>query len=527
MRKGLQGKSETLSEKQNRKRGEWVIRMDEKYIISIDQSTQGTKAILFDENGELLRREDMGHRQIVSEQGFVSHDPEEIYRNVIRVVNRLLNHSGIDRRRVCGVGISNQRETTLVWDRATGKPAADAIVWQCSRAAKIAEAHERMGHGEKILKKTGLKLSPYFPASKLEWMMQNIDGLRMRESRNELCMGTIDAWLVYRLTGGKSYKTDYSNASRTQLFNIRELKWDEELCELFGIHIENLPEVCDSDSCYGWTDFEGALEQPVPIHSVLGDSHAALFGQGCLMPGMIKATYGTGSSVMMNVGDRPVSGKSGIVSSLAWKMQGQVKYVLEGNINYTGAVVSWLKNEMRMISEPGETEALCREAEQDDGLYLVPAFTGLGAPYWNSRTKGILCGITRTTGREEVVRAGVESIAYQIRDIVDAMAQDLRHSNGSAEAGLDSALELRVDGGPTKNEYLMQFQSDILGKEVSVSQTEEMSGIGAACAAGIALGIYDRDILNHLKRKHFYTQMDPELRDKKYSGWKKAVGMIL
>lgn len=501
--------------------------MEEKYIISIDQSTQGTKAILFDENGDLLRRGDLAHRQIINEQGFVSHDPEEIYRNVIRVVNLLLNNSGIDRRKVCGVGISNQRETTLVWDKRTGKPVADAIVWQCSRAAQIAERHGAMGHGEMILKKTGLRLSPYFPACKLEWMMQNIDGLQERESRHELCMGTIDTWLVYRLTGGKSYKTDYSNASRTQLFNIKELKWDEELCSMFGIHRESLPEVCDSDSCFGWTDFEGALEQPVPIHCVLGDSHAALFGQGCLTPGMIKATYGTGSSVMMNVGDRPVFGKSGIVSSLAWKMQGQVKYVLEGNINYTGAVVSWLKQELKMIANPGETEVLCRVAEQDDELYLVPAFTGLGAPYWNSQAKGILCGITRTTGKEEIVRAGVESIAYQIRDIVDAMEQDIQYGRESSEAGLSGVMELRVDGGPTRNDYLMQFQSDILGKKVSVSQAEEMSGIGAACAAGIALGVYDSDILDHLNRKYFCPQMNQDMRHKKYTGWKNAVGMIL
>lgn len=501
--------------------------MEEKYIISIDQSTQGTKAMLFDVNGTLLLREDLPHRQIINEQGFVSHDPEEIYRNVIGVVGRLLDHADIDRSKVCGVGISNQRETTLIWDRKTGKPAADAIVWQCSRAKKISEAHEAMGHGDKILEKTGLKLSPYFPASKLEWMLENIEGLSERESRRELCMGTIDTWLVYRLTGGQSYKTDYSNASRTQLFNIRDLRWDEELCGWFGIHAESLPEVCDSDSCFGWTDFEGTLEHPVPIHGVLGDSHAALFGQGCVMPGMIKATYGTGSSVMMNVGDEPVFSRSGVVTSLAWKMRGQVQYVLEGNINYTGAVVSWLKDEMKMVSDPGETERLCREAEKDDELYFVPAFTGLGAPYWNSQAKGILCGITRTTGREETVRAGVESIAYQIRDIVDAMIEDIEHNRHSGNMALDSVLELRVDGGPTKNGYLMQFQSDILGKCVSVSQAEEMSGIGAACAAGIALGVYDSKIIDKIRRKQFAPKMDKSLRAEKYAGWKNAVGMIL
>lgn len=296
---------------------------------------------------------------------------------------------------------------------------------------------------------------------------------------------------------------------------------------MFGIHTESLPEVCDSDSCFGRTDFEGVLGQQVPIHGVLGDSHAALFGQGCVMPGMIKATYGTGSSVMMNVGDEPVFSRSGVVSSLAWKMQGQLQYVLEGNINYTGAVVSWLKDEMKMVSDPGETERLCREAEKDDELYFVPAFTGLGAPYWNSQAKGILCGITRTTGREETVRAGVECIAYQIRDIVDAMIEDIEHNKHSGNMALDSVLELRVDGGPTKNGYLMQFQSDILGKCVSVSQAEEMSGIGAACAAGIALGVYDCGIVEKISRRQFRPQMDETLRAKKYAGWKNAVGMIL
>lgn len=501
--------------------------MEEKYIISIDQSTQGTKALLFDDKGELLSREDMAHRQIVDEKGFVSHDPEEIYRNVIIVVNKLLDRSCIDRDKVCGVGITNQRETSLIWDRKTGKPEADAIVWQCSRAKEITKAHEAMGCGKMVFGKTGLKLSPYFPASKLEWMLQNIEGLRAREENHELCMGTIDTWLVYKLTGGRSYKTDYSNASRTQLFNIRELTWDKELCSIFGIHAESLPKVCDSDSCFGWTDFEGALRSPVPIHGVLGDSHAALFGQGCLAPGKIKATYGTGSSVMMNVGGDPVFGRSGVVTSLAWKMQGKVQYVLEGNINYTGAVISWLKDEMRMVSDPAETERLCRAAEQDDELYFVPAFTGLGAPYWNSRAKGILCGITRTSGLEETVRAGVESIAYQIRDIVDAMAEDIEFNRQSGNMALDSAVELRVDGGPSKNGYLMQFQSDILGTNVSVSLAEEMSGIGAACAAGIALGVYNNDILNRINRKHFCPQMEKELRDKKYAGWKRAVSMIL
>jgi len=322
---------------------------------------------------------------------------------------------------------------------------------------------------------------------------------------------------VYKLTGGLSYKTDYSNASRTQLFHLSELKWDEKICGLFGIHTSSLPVVCDSDSCFGMTDFEGLLPHPVPIHGVLGDSHAALFGQGCLLPGTGKATYGTGSSIMMNTGDTPIRSKNGLVSSIGWKLGGKLVYVLEGNINYTGAAISWLKDQVRLIDSAGETEHLCRAAVKDDDLYFVPAFTGLGAPYWNSACRGSLSGIGRTTGREEIVRACVESIAYQIRDVVDAMG---------ADAGI-CPESLRVDGGPTKNTYLMQFQSDMLGSEVLVSDSEEMSAIGAACAAGIVLGILPADVTEQIKRTAYHPQMDEELRIKKWNGWKRAVVSIL
>ena len=330
-------------------------------------------------------------------------------------------------------------------------------------------------------------------------------------------MGTIDTWLVYKLTRGMVYKTDYSNASRTQLFNIFDLKWDEELCETFRIPMNSLPEICDSDSCFGMTDFEGLLSAEIPIHSVMGDSHAALFGQGCVQPGMIKATYGTGSSVMMNTGIVPVQSDNGVVTSLAWKLDGEVNYVMEGNINYTGAAITWLKDEVRLIDSASETEGLSRAAIQDDSLYFIPAFTGLGAPYWNSKAKGLLCGITRTTRREEIVRAAVESIAYQIQDIVETFVRD---------AG-KSVMELRVDGGPTRNAYLMQFQSDILNTKVSVSEAEEMSGIGVAYAAGIALGIYEKHVAEKIGRKIYEAEMEETLRDKKKNGWKEAVGMIL
>ena len=490
--------------------------MEKKYIISIDQSTQGTKALLFDQEGNLIRRTDMAHRQIVNEKGWVSHDPEEIYRNTIRVVKDLVEEAGIDRSLVQGIGISNQRETTLIWNKMTNEPIADAIVWQCSRATEICERPEIQAAVEKIREKTGLRLSPYFPAAKMTWLLENTEQGQELAAQHRLCFGTIDTWLVYRLTKGKEYKTDYSNASRTQLFNIFDLKWDEEICGLFGIQPEDLPQVCDSDSEFGQTDFEGFFEKPIPIHAVLGDSHGALFGQGCLGRGDIKATYGTGSSIMMNIGETPVLSTHGVVTSLAWGMNGKVNYVLEGNINYTGAVISWLKDDVRLIDSPGETEALCREAKADDELYLVPAFTGLGAPHWKSNAKAALTGITRTTGKAEIVRAGIECIAYQITDVVRAMEADA----GAPVRGL------RVDGGPTKNAYLMQFQSDILNGDVLVPQAEELSGIGAAYAAGIAMGIYNMDLFSKMERKTYSPEMQEEVRERKYQGWKEAVGNI-
>lgn len=451
--------------------------MAEKYIISIDQSTQGTKALLLDAKANILRREDICHRQIVSDEGWVSHDAKEIYENTIAVVRRLVEQSQIAPENVCGVGISNQRETCLAWNKMTGQPIADAIVWQCSRAKDICARLEEQGIGEMIEDRTGLKLSPYFPASKLSWLLEYVEGAKELAQSGQLCMGTMDAWLVYCLTGKNEYKTDYSNASRTQLFNIHTLEWDTEICGLFGID-------------------------------------AALYAQGCLKPGMTKATYGTGSSIMMNTGETAIKSTHGVVTSLAWKIEGKVNYVLEGNINYTGAVITWLKNDVKLISSPGETETLCEIAAQDDELYLVPAFSGLGAPYWNSQAKGILSGITRTTGREEIVRAGVESIAYQIADVVDAMSQD---------AGM-SARKLRVDGGPTRNAYLMQFQSDILNADVDVSKAEEMSALGAAYVAGIAMGLYDKGIAKRMERTTYLPQMEPERRKKKRDGWIAAVG---
>ena len=488
-----------------------------RYVLGIDQSTQGTKALLFDEEGTLICRTDLPHKQYINEKGWVEHDPEEIYANTLAVVKNLVEKAGINKNDLAVLGISNQRETAMVWNRTTGKPVYNAVVWQCARGAQICEEIEKAEDADMIRSHTGLQLSPYFSAAKIAWVLKNVGGVQELADKGELCCGTIDSWLVYKLTGGKEFRTDYSNASRTQMFNISELKWDKQVCGLFGIPMSALPEVTDSDGDYGITEFDGYLDHEIPIRGVLGDSHGALFGQGCVETGMIKSTYGTGSSIMMNIGDKPVFSNR-VVTSLAWKLGGEVNYVLEGNINYTGAVITWLKDDLELISSPGETEQLAKESNPADKSYLVPAFTGLGAPYWDSEATGILTGMTRTTKRKEIVRAALDCIAYQITDVIKAM---------STESGIDIS-ELRVDGGPTKNKYLMQFQSDIAHVTVQVPSSEELSGIGAAYAAGIAAGIYNKkEVLNKMTRIRFTPQMQPEERAQKYAGWKNAVEQVL
>jgi len=490
--------------------------MEKNYLISIDQSTQGTKALLFDKNGTLMCRADVPHKQIVNDLGWVSHNPEEIYENVIKAVRGVLAKANVSPENILGIGISNQRETSVLWDKKTGLSLNDAIVWQCARATEICERDDVKASSQKVFEKTGIKLSPYFPASKIAWLIENTEGAKEKQKRHEICHGTVDSYLVYRLTNGEVYATDYSNASRTQLFNIFELKWDEEICKLFGINPEDMPKVMDSNACYGYTDFEGLFTEPIPIQSVLGDSHGALFGQGCRMAGMAKATYGTGSSIMMNIGENPLLSKNGLVTSLAWGIDGKVNYVLEGNLNYTGAVITWLKDDMELIESAADTESLAMAANKNDSLYLVPAFTGLGAPYWNSHAKAAIVGMDRTTKKKELVRAALECIAYQITDIIKAMGQD---------AG-EAISELRVDGGPTRNGYLMQFQSDISGLKVQVPNQEELSGIGAAYLAGISLGLWNEEIFSKMKRNTYSPVMDEKVSKEKYAGWMAAVEKV-
>ncbi len=490
------------------------------YILGIDQSTQGTKALILNESGQLLARADRSHCQMIDENGWVQHDPGEIYRNLLLVVKEAVEKASIEKSEIAGIGISNQRETALVWDR-DGNPVYPAVVWQCARGQEICDrlrANQTMDADTFIRERTGLPLSPYFSAAKIAWILEHVEGVKERAKEGSLCCGTMDTFLVYRLTGGKSYGTDYSNASRTQLFNIRTLAWDEEICRMFGIQREMLAEVLDSDAFYGMTDLEGYLNRPIPIHSVFGDSHGALFGQGCLQEGMGKATYGTGSSVMMNVGDKPVFSKHGLASSLAFAVGGKVYYALEGNVNYTGAVITWLQKELKLIESPKETEEWANKASKEDKSYFVPAFSGLGAPYWNSKATGMFTGITRITGKAEMIRASLDCIAYQITDVLNAMAED---------AGIQMK-ELRVDGGPTRNLYLMQFQSDVAGIPVCIPEEEELSGIGAAYAAGVRLKVYDRaELFAGRKSSVYMPSMAEEIRREKYGGWKAAVEKVL
>lgn len=490
--------------------------MDE-LVLSIDQSTQGTKALLFGRDGGLLVRRDIPHRQMIDEKGWVEHDPEEIWSNVLKLVPMVLAEAGAGPGAVCVLGITNQRETAMAWDRETGRPVHHAIVWQCARGESICSELAEQGYADRIREATGLTLSPYFSAAKLAWIMRNVPEARTLAAQHRLCMGTMDSWLVYRLTGGREFRTDFSNAARTQLFNIHSLEWDSSICRAFGIPEDALPELTASDGDFGSTDIDGLLPQPVPIRAVMGDSNAALFGQGCTEPGMVKATYGTGSSVMMNTGSRLVESKD-LAVSIAWGSRKDITYVLEGNINYSGAVITWLKDDMKLIDSPAETAQLARSANPADTTYLVPAFSGLGAPYWDADARAMACGMTRTTGRAEFVKAALEAIAYQITDIATVMEQ-------AASLRIE---ELRTDGGATGNDYLMQFQSDILGRQVAISATPELSALGAAFMAGEAIGLYNETMLLAATGKRTLSPKMPEdVRQAKYDGWLQAVKRVL
>ena len=488
------------------------------YILGIDQSTQGTKVLLFDEAGTICYKAAKSHKQYIDEKGWVEHDSDEIWRHLKDLIRDMLDKTEINGKAIKAVGISNQRETAMAWHRQTGKPVYRAIVWQCARGAAICEELRRKGLDSLIKNTTGLPLSPYFSAAKLAWILRRVEGAKELMDEGNLCMGTMDSWLVYCMTKGQVFRTDFSNASRTQLFDIGRLTWSDDVCRAFGIDRRALPEVTDSNGFYGKTDFDGILPEAIPIHAVFGDSHAALFGQACHHPGMAKATYGTGSSVMMNIGDKPVYSQHGLVTSLAWSLSGKATYVLEGNINYTGAAITWLKDDLQLIRSPEETMALAQAANPKDRSYFVPAFTGLGAPYWESQATGLYTGVTRVTGKKEMVRAVLDAIAYQINDVTTLMQKESGYKLPS----------LRVDGGPTKYAYLMQFQTDLIGCPVDVPEAAELSAIGAAYAAGLAVGLYDKDALfKDMKGISYEPAMAGDRRRELIGGWQKAISQTL
>lgn len=489
------------------------------YILSIDQSTAGTKAILFTAEGELISRTDLPHRQITNDKGWVEHDPVEIYHNTIKVCKKVVEESKLDKSLIKAIGISNQRETAVCWNKETGEPVYNAIVWQCGRAADITEEIRKAGKEELVRRVTGLNLSPFFSAPKFSWIVRNVPKAKELLQEDQLYCGNIDAWLLYQLTGGKEFKTDYSNASRTELLNLDTLQWDSDVIELFRLRESALPKIHHSDSIFGYTTLEGLFDTPIPIHAMMGDSHAALYANGCHSSFTAKATFGTGTSVMMNAGfERPKTTSKGVVESLAWGINKKISYSLEGNINYSGAIIKWLIEDIKLIANAKESEEIAASTESTNGVYLVPAFSGLGAPYWNNEARAILCGMSASTKKEHIVRAALEAIAFQIKDIVEEL-------NTCCQNPLH---KLCVDGGATKNQLLMQFVTDILNVDLAVSKTEELSAAGVAYLAAIASGCTTTEaIFSH----DFHTSMKPrmgaEQREKNYEGWKNAVNLLL
>lgn len=488
----------------------------EKYVIAIDQGTTSSRAIIFDHGSRIVASAQKEFTQIFPQPGWVEHDANEIWLSVMAVLMEVMGASGISPSQIEAIGITNQRETAVVWDRRTGIPVYNAIVWQSRQTADICDWLREGGYEEMIREKTGLLIDPYFSATKVKWILDNVEGARERADRGELLFGTIDTWLVWKLSGGAAHVTDYSNASRTLLYNIHELCWDQELLELFGIPSSMLPEVKPSSCRYGVTVPYHFFQTEVPIAGVAGDQQAALFGQACFQPGMAKNTYGTGCFMLMNTGNVPIASKNGLLTTIAWGVDGQVEYALEGSIFVAGSAIQWLRDGLQLIRTAPESEEVAMAVEDSGGVYVVPAFVGLGAPYWDDRARGAVFGLTRGTTKAHFVRATLESLAYQTKDILLAMMQD---------SGI-SLKKLKVDGGAVANNLLMQFQSDILDVSVERPVVSETTALGAAYLAGLAVEFWkDKNevIENYQVDRVFEPQIDEERREKLYAGWKKAV----
>jgi glycerol kinase len=489
--------------------------MSQKYILSFDQGTTSSRAIIYNENGEICSVAQKEYRQIYPQPGWVEHNPLDIWSSQIGVASEVIAKFGIQPDEIVAIGITNQRETTIIWDRATGKPVYNAIVWQDHRTAGICDEFKKNGYSELVKQKTGLEIDAYFSATKIKWILDNVKGVRRRAIKGELAFGTIDSWLVWKLTRGHKHVTDVTNASRTMLFNISSMIWDEELLKLFDIPIELLPEVCPNDQVIA-TSTASVLNSEIPIAGLIGDQQSALFGQMCIEKGMAKNTYGTGCFLMMNIGNRPIMSSNRLITTVAWQLGSKPTYALEGSVFVGGAVVQWLRDELDFFEDTADVELMMKKAKDNAGVYFVPAFTGLGAPYWNQHAKGIITGITRGTKKEHIARAALESIAYQSYDVFKAMEQDIGMKIKS----------IRVDGGASSNNFVMQFQSDILQKTVQRPEILETTSLGAAYLAGLNTG-YWKDIPELTKQwtleKKFNPKMDKKQVKIYLENWHKAV----
>lgn len=488
-----------------------------KYIVALDQGTTSSRSIIFDEQQNMVGVAQKEFTQIYPKEGWVEHNPMEIWSSQSGVLAEVIARTGISQHDIIGLGITNQRETTIVWDKNTGEPVYNAIVWQCRRTAEICdELRKKEGLVEYIKENTGLVLDAYFSGTKIKWILDNVEGARERAEKGDLLFGNVDTWLIWKLTNGKVHATDYTNASRTMIYNIKELKWDEKLLKELGIPKSMLPEVKDSSGTFGYANLGGKGGHRVPIAGVAGDQQAALFGQACFEKGEAKNTYGTGCFLLMNTGEEMVQSKNGLLTTIAIGLEGKVQYALEGSIFVGGASVQWLRDELKLVTESSDTEYFAKKVKDSAGVYVVPAFVGLGAPYWDMYARGAILGLTRGANKNHIIRATLESIAYQTRDVLEAMQED----SGIQLNGL------RVDGGAAANNFLMQFQSDILGKTVRRPTYLETTALGAAYLAGLAVGMWETK--EEIREKwvldrEFSPSMDEDLRAKKYNGWKKAV----
>jgi glycerol kinase len=486
--------------------------MQRKYILAIDQGTTSSRTVLFNEKGEIIGIAQQEFRQIFPQSGWVEHDPKEILSTQLGTLYRVIKDHKIDPREIAAIGITNQRETSVVWDRKTGDPIYNAIVWQDKRTAPICEQLKSKGLEGYVKENTGLVIDSYFSGTKIKWILDNVPGARDRASKGELAFGTIDSWLIWNMTSRKSHVTDYTNASRTLIFNIRELRWDKKLLGELNIPESLLPEVNPSASAFGEFSIDGAT---IPITGVAGDQQAALFGQACFEPGMAKNTYGTGCFMLMNTGTKIQLSKNGLITTIAWGLDNKVEYALEGSVFIAGAAVQWLRDGLHIIDQSKDSEYFAAKALGSNDVYVVPAFAGLGAPYWDMYARGAIFGLTRDTGKDHIIKATLESLAYQTKDVLNAMEED---------AGLKLS-SLKVDGGACANNILMQFQADILGTEVDRPEVIESTAMGAAYLAAIQIGFWKKEDIkrNRKIQKCFRPEMEEARREKLYAGWKKAV----